>query len=514
MSELTKTDYCSLSNGVYTLNTDITLTGNHYFTLDGEIFDGNDHVITIVGVTGYEGLFRGLSNNPTIRNLGVVTEGNSTLYSVISDFSNAGWIVTYGQDTFTVEKCYSTGVISAYGSGGICGSSTKNAIINGCYSTGEISGKYAGGIAGTRFSDESNGDIVNTYSTGKISGEGAGGICSNRCGLNNIRDGLNCRVFVNNCYSSGEIAGKNSGGILGEQPCQYGSFLISNTYASGAISGDAAKGLFSQQHFLQTGVDAFFVYNCYARDILTAAYDTDDSSYEGVVSYDGNSVEIYYGSPVNEYNNYTIENGVIVVTINSAPTTVSSNNDLIRIIGPYPYGHSINYKTREQTTEDNLTQYENDGATFADVLNGSQLQTSWSLADGDTYPKPSYQQYPLVPIEYTLFKNASSVSLSQDTYYHTFYQVSQSNPYIMTSYTYDNNKNLLETFDISFGDYTVHEVLTKLDSGNYVIGSDHTGNNKLNMTIAYCDMYNQSFTEKQHQGIMSGVNNKSINDPP
>ena len=507
MSELTKTNYCSLSNGVYTLNTDITLTDDSYFTLDGEIFDGNDHVITIDGVTGYKGLFRNLNNNPTIRNLGVVTESNSTLHSGgNNDDTNAGWIVTYGQDTFTVEKCYSTGVISAYGSGGICGSTTKNAIINGCYSTGEISGQNAGGIAGSRFSEESNGDIVNTYSTGKISGQGAGGICGLRSGLNNIRYGLNCRVFVNNCYSSGEIAGKNSGGIIGVQTSQYGSLLISNTYASGAISGDDAKGLFSQQQFLQSGYDSFFVYNCYARDILTTAS-------TNVEIYDGNSVEIIDNTTVFAYNNYTIENGVIVVTINSASTTVSSNNNLIRIFGPYPYGH-VNYPARSYTTEDNLTQYENDGATFADVLNGSQLQTSWSLADGDTYPKPSYQQYPLVPIEYTLFKNASSVSLSQDTYYHTFYQVSQSNPYILTSYTYDNNKNLLETFDISFGDYTVHEVLTKLDSGNYVIGSDHTGNNKLNMTIAYCDMYNQSFTEKQHQSVMSGVNNKSINDPP
>ena len=501
MSELTKTDYCSLSNGVYTLNTDITLTVNSYFTLDGEIFDGNDHVITIVGVTGYEGLFRNLNNNPTIRNLGVVTESNSTLYSGgNTDDTNAGWIVTYGQDTFTVEKCYSTGDISIFGSGGICGSKTKNAIINGCYSTGEISGQKAGGIVGARFGDQSNGVLINSYSTGEISGQKAGGLCGSRVGVNNMNYLIsgNYKVIINNCCSFGNITGANAGGLFGEQAVYIGSVLVSNSFSTGAISGSAAKGIFSPTNLVQQDSGhALLIYNCYSKNILTTGSIL-------VEIYDGNSIEPANNSSL--YNNYTIEHGVIAVTVNSDPTTVSTNNDLIRYL-QNPYG-STNY------SEDNLTQYENDGATFADVLNGSQLQTSWSLVDGDTYPKPSYQQYPLVPIEYTLFKNASSVSLSQDTYYHTFYQVSQSNPYIMTSYTYDNNKNLLETFDISFGDYTVHEVLTKLDSGNYVIGSDHTGNNKLNMTIAYCDMYNQSFTEKQHQGIMSGVNNKSINDPP
>ena len=505
MSELTKTNYCSLSNGVYTLNTDITLTDDSYFTLDGEIFDGNDHVITIDGVTGgYKGLFRNLNDNPTIRNLGVVTTNGSTLFQgggVNDDDKCSGWIVTYGQDTFTVEKCYSTGDISIFGSGGICGSITKNAIINGCYSTGEISGQKAGGIAGARFGDQSNGVLINSYSTGEISGKQAGGLCGSRVGVSNMdySKSANYKVIINNCCSFGNITGANTGGLFGEQAAYVGSVLVSNSFSTGAISGSAAKGIFSPSNLVQQSIyHALLIYNCYSKNILTTG------SIQ-VEIYDGNSIEPNINNS-SQYNNYTIEHGVIAVTVNSDPTTVSTNNDLIRY-KQNPYGYT-NY------SEDNLTQYDNDGATFADVLNGSQLQTSWSLADGDTYPKPSYQQYPLVPIEYTLFKNTSSVSLSQDTYYHTFYQVSQSNPYIMTSYTYDNNKNLLETFDISFGDYTVHEVLTKLDSGNYVIGSDHTGNNKLNMTIAYCDMYNQSFTEKQHQSVMSGVNNKSINDPP
>ena len=113
---------------------------------------------------------------------------------------------------------------------------------------------------------------------------------------------------------------------------------------------------------------------------------------------------------------------------------------------------------------------------------------------------------------YSLFPPPAIATLSQDTYYHTFYQVSQSNPKVMTSYTYDNTKTLIETVDISFGDYTISEVLQIMDNHPYVIGSNDRGT-KFPMSIAYCDIYNEFLTSQKQKGVISGVNRQVVNDP-
>lgn len=82
----------------------------------------------------------------------------------------------------------------------------------------------------------------------------------------------------------------------------------------------------------------------------------------------------------------------------------------------------------------------------------------------------------------------------------------------MTSYTYDNTKTLIETVDISFGDYTISEVLQIMDNHPYVIGSNDRGT-KFPMSIAYCDIYNEFLTSQKQKGVISGVNRQVVNDP-
>lgn len=105
---------------------------------------------------------------------------------------------------------------------------------------------------------------------------------------------------------------------------------------------------------------------------------------------------------------------------------------------------------------------------------------------------------------YTPFR-ISDVDLIDNNYYHSFFQLSLDDPYVMRSYVYDNNMTQISYQDISFGDYTILEVLNLLnDNGNnpYVIGSNHSGTEKIKITTNFCDIFNIKFTEKQRQGII------------
>ena len=114
---------------------------------------------------------------------------------------------------------------------------------------------------------------------------------------------------------------------------------------------------------------------------------------------------------------------------------------------------------------------------------------------------------------YNFFANKSTQSLAQDTYYHTFYQVSQENPNTMITYTYDNSKNLIETFDVSFGPFSVSEALQILDQSGanpYVVGTNSTGTEFRSMDIGYFDIYNRLLTTSQHKGVMTKVNKTDL----
>ena len=115
---------------------------------------------------------------------------------------------------------------------------------------------------------------------------------------------------------------------------------------------------------------------------------------------------------------------------------------------------------------------------------------------------------------YNVFANRATQTLAQDTYYHTFYQVSQENPNTMITYTYDNDKTVIETFDVSFGAFSVSEVLQILDQNGanpYVVGTNSTGFRPMN--VAYFDIYNRLLTTSQHKGVMTKVNKTVLSDP-
>lgn len=208
-------------------------------------FDGNNHVVSNLKVSGFEsaGLFGFVGKSTEnkqgkISNLGVDgADVKGTTY--------AGVIA--GQLYGTMEKCWSSGSVTATGSsgrtrayspisngGGLVGEAISGSEIKYCYSTAEVSAYSAGGIVGIV-----DGTLQYCYATGKVTstvttdnGTTLSGTAGGICGA--VWDGAN----INNCIAMNAdgITGGTTGRIWGE-----GSITGSSNYASTKISGTWAS---------------------------------------------------------------------------------------------------------------------------------------------------------------------------------------------------------------------------------------------------------------------------------
>lgn len=205
-------------------------------------FDGNNHVVSDLKVSGFEsaGLFGFVGKSTEnkkgkISNLGV--DGAN-----VTGTTYAGVIA--GQLYGTMEKCWSSGSVTATGSsgrtrayspisngGGLVGEAISGSEIKYCYSTAEVSAYSAGGIVGIV-----DGTLQYCYATGKVTstvttdnGATLSGTAGGICGA--VWDVAN----INNCIAMNAdgITGNTTGRIWGE-----GSITVSSNYASTMISGD------------------------------------------------------------------------------------------------------------------------------------------------------------------------------------------------------------------------------------------------------------------------------------
>jgi len=172
-------------------------SANNYFVCgsDNIIFDGQNNPIT-VSIDGWLGLIQNGTTGNNGKNLIVVK--NIGIISTNTIVPNAGWVCQqyfgYGISSINneIQNCYSTGIMTAGESAGICGSYSSYTTITNCYSNGNLPGGYAAGIC-------SNGcsylNIINCYSLGIFSGtqgsETYCGICGEDC---------TNEIYINNCY--------------------------------------------------------------------------------------------------------------------------------------------------------------------------------------------------------------------------------------------------------------------------------------------------------------------------
>ena len=188
------------------------------------VFDGNDHTISHLTITGggYLGLFGQLASSARVRDVGVVNVKVSGSAHYVGGLA--------GESGGQVTQCHSTGAVrGTYDLGGLVG---KNyGAVTRSWSTGSVTGTppWSGDIGG--LAGENGGRIAQCYSTSAVSGGSpAGGLL-----------GWNYRGTVSQCYSTGPVSSWG-GGLIGTN---YATVLYSvwDMETSGLGTSDGGVGL-------------------------------------------------------------------------------------------------------------------------------------------------------------------------------------------------------------------------------------------------------------------------------
>jgi len=95
-----------------------------------------------------------------------------------------------------IERCSSTGMLQAYGCGGIVGDNCGNFIINNCYTTGTIYNNSNGLVGYNNISTIPQSSVSNSYASGTVLQGGFG-----------VAGGGQANLTVTNCYAQNQYSG-------------------------------------------------------------------------------------------------------------------------------------------------------------------------------------------------------------------------------------------------------------------------------------------------------------------
>ncbi len=186
--------------------------GSSYANTYKGTFDGNDHEIKNLYVTGetsnYYGLFGVLGAGGTIRNLTV--SGRVEITGSGSNSCGIGGIVGQLGGAGTIENCTNKAAVSGnYNTAGIVGRvGSSGGTIRACANLGDISGSNSvGGIVGYAYYGVT---ASHCYNRGSVTAEvsKAGGI------VGYMND---TGAKFSNCYTTGAVKGSNSAAVVGEK---------------------------------------------------------------------------------------------------------------------------------------------------------------------------------------------------------------------------------------------------------------------------------------------------------
>ena len=319
MASRTFADMSGVTGFSYDGTSTLSLTGHITWTTDmsandwitveeDETFDGAGYTIDMTGVNDCAGLFDcsggDAGANATIKKLGVLNGITA---------NNGGFIVRKEQKFFTVDDCYSTGDISGYAAGGICGfvvGHEGSCTITNCYSTGDLIYRFSGGICGSYAGYRGSCTITNCYSTGdNVLSTYSGGICGAAAG----REGV---CTITNCYSTSNNIGNSGGGICGRRAGYSGSCTVTNCYSTSNNIGNSAGGICGDAAGYSAGLCT--VTNCYSTDFTDLSHNTGT----GISPMNGN------------WNKNLISNGSVDNSLNATgPNTITP---FAPVAGSYP----------------------------------------------------------------------------------------------------------------------------------------------------------------------------------
>ena len=204
----------TLTENINLTDIDWTPIGTDYYNQYTGAFDGGNHTITGLTVTGsneFAGLFGFIGSGGKVKD---VTLKEVKIESD-NDMSDVGGVVgwSYG----TIENCSVSGSVIGRGTisivGGVVGYQWDGSI-TGCSSSATVNaGNTAGGVAGSTYSAT----LTGCYATGDVTVENDGTNNSHAGGV----VGSNAYSTVIACYAAGSVSGTGSGtihvgGVTGE----------------------------------------------------------------------------------------------------------------------------------------------------------------------------------------------------------------------------------------------------------------------------------------------------------
>ena len=237
----------TLTENINLTDMEWTPIGTNYNNAYTGTFDGGDHTITGLTVTGsdqYAGLFGRIGSGGTVKN--VVLED----VQITSDNSSGSVGGVAGYSRGTIENCSVSGSVSGTTfAGGVVGSQWGGSI-TGCNSSATVKGEtYVGGIAGETNRGAS---LTGCYATGDVTLVSndigtyfAGGVVGS--------NGSSCTLKA--CYAWGSVTGSGSGtvytgGVTGSNDlgtltaCYHAKGTVKGSDgATGGVAGRNYKGL-------------------------------------------------------------------------------------------------------------------------------------------------------------------------------------------------------------------------------------------------------------------------------
>lgn len=242
-------------NGVYKLHSNVEINETYalayadvQMTINNlEVFDGNNHTITLNYAT--KGFFKINSSSigTTIKNIkiysatingadesgGIVSNSNSnfTLKHCKSNINmvndNSGGIVGSSCYNFIVKKCTNVGNFNddkKQGNGGIIGANCYNYHVYMCTNRGDFTTHDSGGICG---SNNYNAKIIKCKNYGIMTNEYCGGIVGSNFHNYNSAYNAYTKSEIYKCINYGEIYTSNSAGICGQN---LGKIYLGQSY--------------------------------------------------------------------------------------------------------------------------------------------------------------------------------------------------------------------------------------------------------------------------------------------
>jgi hypothetical protein len=367
-------------------------------------FDGNDHAISNLTITGAAGsnnlgLF-GFIRNSEIKNLrleNINVNGGDNVQFI-------GSLVGFC-DTSNISNCTSTGSINSGADsesiGGLIGLSSGYGDINNCSSTVTVTGganaQYIGGLVGLNYCNISNSfhtgvvsggdnsgaigglvgefveveypnpEIKNCYSTGAVSGT------NNSSPLGGLV-GYSDYAYINNCFSTCSVTGTaNIGGLVGANESNNN---ISGCYSAGAVSGtdNNIGGL--------VGYNYGYIGNCYSTGAASGT-----SYIGGLVGYNYNTINNCYSS------------GKVTGNSNVGGLAGDNESSISSCYFLNVKGKANGYGT--PLTDSQMKQQ----ASFA----GWNFVDIWRISEGNDYPKLDWQPISIPNVKFGTFNGNKNI---------------------------------------------------------------------------------------------------------